>query len=338
MKFNPFLYSKIICSGALLAVVWTLIACQPPTVPAESVLSNNNITDTITKDTTQKVVPTSLKKTVANNMSVPRLVATSNPLPTFPWLATYDPATSILQQIPVPAGYQRLELADNSFGYWLRQLPLHPKGTAVLLYNGMTKPYQAGAHRVLNMDIGKRDLQQCADAVMRLRAEYLYQQKNYAAIHFNYTSGHTIRFSDWSKGKRPRVSGSNVTFSAPKGTIDTSYPQFKRYLTNVYSYAGTASLSKELQKKAIASIEPGDVFIQGGFPGHAILVMDVAQHPTTGERLFLLAQSYMPAQSIHLLNNPNNGTLSPWYSSNLTSLLETPEWTFNKQDLCSFED
>lgn len=338
MKFNLFLLPKIIGSGTLLAVVWTLIACQPPTVSSESASANHTIADTIIKDTSQKVVPTTLKKIVANKASAPRLVSTSNPLPTFPWLERYDPATSILQQIPVPTGYQRVELADNSFGHWLRQFSLHPKGTAVLLYNGMTKPYQAGAHRVLNIDIGKRDLQQCADAVMRLRAEYLYQQKNYEAIHFNYTSGHTIRFSDWSKGKRPRVSGSKVTFSAPNGTTDTSYPQFKRYLTNVYSYAGTASLSKELQKKAIASIEPGDVFIQGGFPGHAILVMDVVQHPTTGERLFLLAQSYMPAQSIHLLNNPNSGDLSPWYSNNLTSLLETPEWTFKKQDLCSFED
>jgi hypothetical protein len=331
MKLNPCLFPKIIGSVVLLAVVWTLIACQPPTVPSELVASKPLATNSV-KDTSKKVVAT----TVENPLNQPRSIVASSPLPTFPWLETYDPATSISQQIPVPVGYQRLELANNSFGHWLRQLPLHPQGTPVLLYNGRSKPYQAGAHRVLNIDIGKRDLQQCADAVMRLRAEYLYHQKNYEAIHFNYTSGHTIRFSDWSKGKRPKVSGSKVTFSAPKETIDTSYSQFKRYLTNVYNYAGTASLSKELHKKAIASIEPGDVFIQGGFPGHAILVMDVAQHPTTGERLFLLAQSYMPAQSIHLLNNPNNSDLSPWYSNDLINVLQTPEWTFNKQDLCSF--
>ena len=332
MKLNPTLRPKIIGSVALLLVVWAFIACQPPTVPSE-LASVNDISNNIQKDTIKKVV----RSTTENQTSNSTLVVASNLLRSFPWLDDYDPTTSILQQVPVPAGYQRIEVSNNSFGHWLRQLPLHPQGTPVLLYNGMTKPYQDGAYRVLNIDIGKRDLQQCADAIMRLRAEYLYQQKAYEAIHFNYTSGHTIRFSDWSRGKRPRVKGNNVTFSTPNGTTDTSYPQFKRYLTNVYNYAGTASLSKELPKKAIASIEPGDVFIQGGFPGHAILVMDVAQHPTTGERLFLLAQSYMPAQSIHLLNNPNNRALSPWYSNDLVSLLETPEWTFNKQDLCSFE-
>lgn len=334
---------KIHHLAALLLATYSLIACQPTTAP-----SNDPVTTTVTTPDPIAAPPTTAP---SNDLAI-ATTATPNPVAAkpmaaavldsapplvFPWLNTYAPSAALQQQIPVPEGYERLPLAKNAFGTWLRRLPLHPKGTPVLLYNGDNKPYQAGAYRVVDIDIGSRDLQQCADAVMRLRAEYLYQQKEYAAIHFNYTSGHTIRFSDWSQGKRPKVKGSKVYFTAPQGATDVSYKQFKRYLTNVYSYAGTASLSKEVLPKALENIQPGDLFIQGGFPGHAVLVMDVVQHTTTGKRLFLLAQSYMPAQSIHILHNPQQSALSPWYNNDFTGTLATPEWNFSAQDLRQFE-
>jgi hypothetical protein len=81
-------------------------------------------------------------------------------------------------------------------------------------------------------------------------------------------------------------------------------------------------------------MQPGDVIIKGGFPGHGVLVMDMAQNPTTGEKLFLLAQSYMPAQDFQILKNPNNSKLSPWYSlSDVKDVLKTPEWNFSTDDL-----
>ena len=48
------------------------------------------------------------------------------------------------------------------------------------------------------------------------------------------------------------------------------------------------------------SLQPGDVFIKGGSPGHAVIVVDVAIYPQTGKTVFLLAQSYMLAQQIHI--------------------------------------
>ena len=66
----------------------------------------------------------------------------------------------------------------------LRALPLEPKGSKVQLFNGNEKPYQAGAYAIIKIDIGNRDLQQCADAIMRLKAEYHYSQKAYTKIHF----------------------------------------------------------------------------------------------------------------------------------------------------------
>ena len=102
-------------------------------------------------------------------------------------------------------------------------------------------------------------------------------------------------------------------------------------------YAGTASLSKELKvvtdKK---EMQIGDVFIVGGFPGHAVLIVDMCENKKTGEKLFLIQQSYMPAQEIHVLKNFNNDELSPWYSINYYSELKTPEWTFESNQLKRF--
>ena len=69
----------------------------------------------------------------------------------------------------------------------------------------------------------------------------------------------------------------------------------------IFAYAGTLSLSKELPSAAFDDMRIGDIFIQGGNPGHAVIVVDMAKHPATGEQLFLLAQSYMPAQDIQIL-------------------------------------
>jgi hypothetical protein len=74
-------------------------------------------------------------------------------------------------------------------------------------------------------------------------------------------------------------------------------------------------------------VEPGDVLIRGGSPGHAMLVMDVAEDER-GHRIYLLAQSYMPAQDIHIVKNPGNG-LTPWYRADSSAgIVETPEYIF----------
>lgn len=101
-------------------------------------------------------------------------------------------------------------------------------------------------------------------------------------------------------------------------------------------FAGTLSLSKELKPKDLSDIEIGDVFIYGGTPGHAVIIVDMAIHELTGERIFMMAQSYMPAQDIHVLKNIENESISPWYSSQIDNLLSTPSWTFESNELMSF--
>ncbi len=243
--------------------------------------------------------------------------------------------TKVATRFAVPETYVRRVYAQGSFGSYLQQLPLQPVGSKVLFYNGFVKPNQKVAAAVLTLDVGKKDLQQCADAVMRLRAEYLFAQKKYTAIHFNFTNGFVADYAKWAEGQRIKIKGNTCSWYNAGGP-DYSYKNFRQYLDMVFCYAGTLSLSKEMKKVPLDSIEVGDVFIKGGSPGHAVIVVDMAIQKSTGKRIFMLAQSYMPAQSIHVLVNENNGALSPWYETNANDMLYTPEWTFNWTDLKRF--
>jgi len=263
------------------------------------------------------------------------LIAQANP---YSWLDNYQPNTALSNQIPAPKGYQRTTNTAGTWAHFLQNLPLLPTSAKVMLYNGSEKSYQAGAFRVVNLDIGNKDLQQCADAVMRLKAEYHYAKKEYTKIHFNYTSGDKVSFDDWRKGRKPKV-GKPVTFSAGNGKEDNSRNNFQKYLISVFSYAGTASLEKELQKVSLNDLQIGDIFIKGGFPGHAVIVLDVVENPQTKQKLFLLAQSYMPAQSLHVLVNPNSNAVEKcWYQLKEGEELRTPEWTFPANSLKRFKN
>lgn len=244
--------------------------------------------------------------------------------------------TTIRTRFNLPEGFQRITTAQNSFAEYLQNLPLKPDGSKVQYYNGATKHATNVYAGVVDIDVGKRDLQQCADAIMRLRGEYLWQQKDYDNIHFDFTNGFQVDYTQWMKGNRMRIKGNKTTWYPSKAPSNT-YKNFRAYMNLIFAYAGTLSLSKELPSVAFENMQIGDIFIQGGSPGHAIIVVDMAKHLETGKQLFLLAQSYMPAQDIQILQNPMNGTISPWYDKQFTGNLVTPEWRFRKGDLKRFE-
>ncbi len=230
----------------------------------------------------------------------------------------------------LPDGFTRLSLANASFGSYLRQTSLKPPGTAVHYYNGKEKTKQVHA-AVLNVSVGKKDLQQCADAIMRLRAEYFYSTKQYNQISFNLTNGFSVPFSKWLDGYKVSMQGNTCSWVKNQQSL-SGRALFDNYLEFIYSYAGTLSLDKMLVQKNISEIEPGDVFVHGGSPGHAVIVMDVAKNDA-GNIIFMLAQSYMPAQDIHILINEQEPGISPWYTLPKTTTLNTPEWNFNTAEL-----
>ena len=218
----------------------------------------------------------------------------------------FNPYPSIAL-IPLPSGFTRLKTDSNSFAQWLLSIPLK-KDKTVYLYNGGLKRNQAAQFAVLDISTGTKDLQQCADAVMRLRAEYLFATQQFDKIVF-YDNEHKA-----------------YSFEAPYGK-----EHLHHYLQTVFSRCGTASLTKQLHSVSINNIQPGDVLIRGGFPGHAVLVMDVAAD-AAGNKIFMIAQSYMPAQDIHVLVN-EYGSNSPWYHLPQGNRIETPEYVFEVGEL-----
>lgn len=255
----------------------------------------------------------------------------------YPEPMRYTSATQV-GEIALPDGCKRIEYPAASFATWLRSVKLK-QSNMVLYYNGARKPNQSVQFAVLDVDVGKQDLQQCADATMRLRAEYLFAANRKAAIAFRFTNGTDATFSEWMKGMRPVVKGNSVRWTK-KAKADSSYKALKEYLIPVFRFCGTASLERELPSVSLNQLQPGDIIIQGGFPGHAVIVMDMAVNPQNGKKYMLLAQSYMPAQDIHILLNPNNMALSPWYEVENISSLVTPEWKFHNfpQRLKRFKD
>jgi hypothetical protein len=213
-----------------------------------------------------------------------------------------------INQIPVPDGFKRVPVASLSFGEWLRMQSLKKEKT-VFLFNGSPKYNQQAQFAVLDISTGNKDLQQCADAIMRLRAEYLYQQHRYTEIVFKDNSG-----------KR---------YECPS---NANREQFNKYLELVFSWCGTISLEKQLTPvKDVNEVQPGDVFIKGGSPGHAAIVMDVVQN-AKGERMIMVANGYMPAQDIHVVRNIFNEE-SPWIEVNEKVPVRLPEWTFASNQL-----
>jgi hypothetical protein len=231
--------------------------------------------------------------------------------------------------IPSPAHFKRVNAAAGSFSYWLRHTKLK-KDNTVYLFNGEKKRNQQAQYAVLDISIGKRDLQQCADAVMRLYAEWLYAKKQYAKIVFLATDGTPMDYASWRQGYRFVLRQQTLQKVKSSGISDDR-AAFDNYLQTVFSFAGTLSLSKQLKPVTHPDdIVAGDVFLQGGSPGHAVIVMDLAIN-AAGEKRFLLAQSYMPAQNIHILKNPL--AISPWYSHKFGTELKTPEWVFRAGSL-----
>ena len=76
---------------------------------------------------------------------------------------------------------------------------------------------------------------------------------------------------------------------------------FRTYLDGVFTWINTASLERDGLAVPFSDVSAGDYFVMTGAPfGHAVLVLDVARSPS-GSVALLLGQSYMPAQSFHVL-------------------------------------
>lgn len=239
--------------------------------------------------------------------------------------------TTLETRFQLPEGYTRLSYSKDSFGEFVRKYPLCENGSEVFLYNGSKKGNQNAHIAIFDMDLVNDDLQQCADSVIRMYAEYFYKKKQYELMQFHFVNGFSCDFSKWSQGMRVNIDGNSTTWYQG-ATSDDSNKAFESYLRTVFCYASTLSLEKESKSIQLKDIQIGDIFIHGGSPGHVVMVVDVCKNKQK-EKAFLLAQGYMPAQQFHILQNPQH-TDNPWYyTKDLSSALDTPEYDFTMDEL-----
>ena len=245
----------------------------------------------------------------------------------YPWLA--DPGAPVPdgrldERFAPPPGFAREELSPGTFGAWLRGLPLMPPGTPVKSYRGQVvlPPEHDNLAAVVALDVGTADLQQCADSVIRLHAEWLWaggrRDQSYRAA-----SGTPMPFARWAAGERMVQEGAGFHWM-PTTRPDASHAAFRKWLDNVFGWANTGSLARDAVPVPLSDLGPGDFVVQPGAPGHAVLVLDLARAPD-GRRALLLGQGFMPAQSFQVLRPGRRD--GAWFVVHPgDTALDTPFW------------
>lgn len=243
-----------------------------------------------------------------------------------------DAAGTILKErIHTPAGYERVPCRKDSLTNFLRNYKMKRDGKPVLLYDGTKKSSQNAHAAIFKLPIEREDLQQCADSVMRVYAEYFWHTGKKERIAFHLADGFYAEYRKWREGYRIQISERSSNW-VKTASPDDSYETFQKYMRIIFAYAGTLSMEKEAKKIPLSKINAGDIFIRGGSPGHVVMVVDLCKN-TEGKKAFLLAQGYMPAQEFHVLKNPLHET-DPWYyEEEIAYPFATPEYTFEKGSL-----
>jgi hypothetical protein len=235
---------------------------------------------------------------------------------TYPWYRRLKPENMLVNRITPPKGYSRIKVKKGSFAHWLRHLPLKKPNSKVYYYNDQEKHTQEIHEGVIDIDVGNNDLQKSEDAVIRLRAEYLFAQKRFAEIEFITQNQDTLALNAISK--------------------EPTYKQFRRYLDALAALNSPLSFSESLNFINLNELAIGDVFVQPADPGHAAIIVDLAENEAR-QQVFLLAQAFTPAQDIHIIKNFDNAQIfQTWYPTNFGTTLYTPEWEFTINDLMRF--
>ena len=210
----------------------------------------------------------------------------------------------------VPEGYIRTEYPEGSFGSFVRNYPMKPDGSPVLLWTKEPKGNHKDHAAVFDMMVeDELDVQQCADSVMRIYAEYFRATGQYDRIRFHFVSGFLCDYNSYIQGNRVQVSGDDVVWVQSQPAEDSD-SVFNEYMKIVCAYSSTLSMESESVSADLQDLQIGDIFLKGGSPGHVVMVADVCEKD--GRKAFLLAQGYMPAQEFHIVKNPLHEN-DPWY-------------------------
>jgi hypothetical protein len=229
----------------------------------------------------------------------------------------------------VPVKSETVKAGIHTWKGFLQNLP-ETKGL-IRDYRGNAISNQSKQFSILpKFDVGSRDLQQCADALIRLRAEYLFAESKFDEISFRFTSGERFSYTDYLAGKRPAATSSrNAVYSV--AASPNNHQSLRKYLDIVYTYTNTIALERDLKPASDFAI--GTIVVKGGSPGHCFIIVDETTNEK-GDKVYKLAESFMPAQTIYILKNPEDD--SPWHLLSKDHIT-TASYDFRRFSLRRFE-
>jgi hypothetical protein len=203
----------------------------------------------------------------------------------------YAQNSATVATIPEPQGFHRIKNEKDSFGEFLRSLPLRNNPT-IKSYTGA--PIDASRYELLYVVdmklLFKKDIEQCADWAMRLWAEYHRSANKLNTFYlFNY-------------------SGSKTYFRSSGKT-------FSQFLEKAFIATNSFSLKKGCLAVNNEQLLPGDIFVQNenGGIGHVSMVLDACEN-SKGQRLYLVGFSFMPAQEFHIEKGSGEYGTKGWFS------------------------
>lgn len=219
----------------------------------------------------------------------------------------YEP---LIDRMAVPAGFNRVGVAEGSFAEWLRHLPVAPVDSPVKSAKG--RVILAAGHpnlaAVVVLQPHMARLLSAGNMLIRLRGEYCWSAGQTENLSFHFMSGQRYAWQAWMQGVRTVLRERKVVFrktdSRGCGRAD-----FCQYLETVFRYASTYSLLDDTRRVEDGAIGIGDILLRPGRPGHAMLVVDVATN-ADGDVRILLGEGGMPVQTFHILQSDAD---NPWF-------------------------
>ena len=229
------------------------------------------------------------------------------------WLKNNIDFETIQTRFQPPKGFHRVSVQPNSFGYWLRNLPLLPEGTPVKDYLGRIKATTKDSTlaAVVNYDIRGKKLEQCMDIILRFWAEYLFSQKRSEQIAFYLPVNFLLKWSDWKQGFRPHYQRIRINL-VKNHPPDSSRDCFEKYLWEIFYHSNTQTAYFNYPQVKIKDVQIGDFIVKKGSRGHAALIVDLAID-NDDNRIALFGQGDTPARQFYLLNFKKH---QPWFPLN----------------------
>ncbi len=246
----------------------------------------------------------------------------------YPWKVGYDQSESLYGRIREPFAFERQSLEPGSFAAWLRYLPVLPGKPELMRFNGAISSHQQAYYAILDVPIGNQDAVHGVEAALLLKSLYALSRGEASSINILLNSGAAVSYAQWQQGYR-FVSRGNEVFWEQGPRRGTGWQDVLDFLISAFPLTNSAALREVTVKIPPQELTNGSLLFHDAASGHVVMVMDVAIHPQTGDKLFLLAQGFTPAHQLHILVNPKDPTISPWYRLYPDQTLETPLYIFH---------